>query len=324
MKFHGYKSFCAMAVLLLTAAAARAQSPVDPALPVYQRAEGLKGTITLAGSDTISQVASIWGSSFEQLYPEVKVNVEVRGSANAAASVVNGTADFGLLSRQITEQEVKAFHDKFGYLPTVLTPALESIAIYVHKDNPIESLTLTQLDAIFSKSLKRGAAKTAMTWGDLGVTGKWAAVPIACQGRKNDTGSQVYFQTAILGGGEFRTDIGQHASNLDLVKAISADQRSVGFAGTIHAIPEVKTVPIAWREGTPAVDIATQGYPLVRPLQVIVNNPPEGQMAAPQKEFLKFVFSQRGQQDVILGGFIPVTARPAQIALDAIGVKTLN
>lgn len=324
MRLQRINRVCAWAAFALVASVAWGQSSIDPALPVYPRVERLSGKITMVGSSTISQLAAIWGDSFKNLYPDVDVDVEVKGSVNAVAAVINGEANFGLLSRPITEAEVKAFHDKFGYLPTLLTPSLEPIAIYVHKDNPIESLSLEQIDAIFSKSLKRGAPKTAATWGDLGLTGKWATMPVTCQGRKDETGSQVFFQMAVLGGGEFRDGITQNATNIEMIKAIASDPRAVGFAGAHFAVPEVKAVPVTFRQGDVAFAVHDINYPLVRPLHIVVNKSPQAPLSDLDREFIKFIFSQRGQQDVVIGGFVPVPARPAQVALDAVGLSTLN
>ena len=179
MKFHGMKCLLSLTALVAVMATqiSVAEEAVDPALRIYSRTDAVKGKLTLIGSNTMSQVGAVWGSSFQRLYPDVEIDIQVKGSANAVGSVIDGSADIGLLSRSIHEDEVRAFHGKFGYVPTILTPVLEPQAIYVHKDNPIKSLSLSQLDAIFSKSLKRGAAKTAMTWGDVGVTGKWASAP---------------------------------------------------------------------------------------------------------------------------------------------------
>lgn len=313
----------ASAVFIL-AATGRAQSPVDPTLPVYQRVDGLKGTIVLTGSDTMSQVAARWADGFRQLYPEVEVRVEVQGARAAVTSVQTGAATFGLLSRQITEQEVKGFYDAKGYVPTVLTPALDPLGVFVHKDNPITGLSLAQLDAIFSTSLKRGAPKTAQTWGELGLGGQWGQLPIVCQIHMPDGGSQMFFQSAVLGGGQFRTDAIVNKSNLDLVKSIAADPRSIGFTGASFASPDIKAVPIAWRDGEPGIDVHTNGYPLVRPLQVVVNNPPQGQMPLLQTEFIKFIFSARGQQDVVISGFLPVPSRVALQSINAVGGAVLN
>lgn len=329
MKLLKAKTLLSLAVLLTTASVSLAEAPqsqsaVDPALQVYSRTQGLKGKLTLIGSNTMSQVGAIWGDGFRRLHPDVQVEIQVKGSANAVGSVIDGSATFGLLSRNINEAEVKAFHGKFGYVPTILTPVLEPQGIFVHKDNPVKSLSLSQLDAIFSTSLKRGEKKTAKTWGDLGVKGEWAKVPVMARGRSATTGSQVFFQSAILGGGDFRPDMVAHESNPDLIGAIGKDHRSIGFAGSTFDNPEVKLVPIAWQTGEVAVDVSHTAYPLVRRLQLVVNNNPSTKLDPLQMEFIKYIFSKSGQQDVVIGGFLPVPAGAAQIALEAIGGKTLN
>lgn len=329
MKVHGAKALLSLAVLLSTVSMAVGQTPmvqnsVDPTLPVYERAGDLTGELTFTGSNTMSQVAATWGEHFRRIYPDVKINIQIAGSANAVTSVVEQTSDIGLLSRSITEDEVRGFHGKFGYVPTILTPVLEPQGIFVHKDNPVESLSLSQLDAIFSTTLKRGEKKVATTWGDVGVPGKWASVAIAPQGRSLTTGSQVFFNSAILGDGEFRSEMVSHESNPQLIGAISKDARSIGFAGSTFDNPDVKLVPISWRTGEPAVDVHNSSYPLVRRLQLVVNNNPQKPLTPLQAEFIKYVFSRSGQRDVVISGFLPVPSGAANIALQAIGEKTLN
>lgn len=323
MKVFGMKSCLGLAMLLI-ASTATAQTGVDPGLQVYPRVEGVKGNVVMIGSYTMSQLGAVWADSFRQLYPDVEIKIEPKGSSHAVKAVIDGDATFGLLSRSITEAEVKAFHDKYGYLPTVVTPSLEPIAIYVHKDNPIESLDLAQLDAIYSKSLKRGAPKTATTWGDLGLSGSYTTMPITCEARKDETGSQVFFQAAILGNGEFRDGMHNHVSNADLVKAVATTPGAIGFGGTSFATPAVKMVSLKIRQEDPAISVHEANYPLVRPLQMVINRPPQKQLPSVDREVLKFIFSQKGQQDVILAGFVPVPARAAQIALDAVDLRTLN
>ncbi|MCA8999580.1 MAG: substrate-binding domain-containing protein [Planctomycetaceae bacterium] len=324
MRFRGTKILMSAASLLFAVTTMAADSVIDPSLPNYQRVNGLSGKLVLVGSDTMSQVAARWADGFQQYYPNVQIEIQVQGSRNAVASVQTGQASFGLLSRQINEQEVRDFHAARGYVPTVLTPALEPLAIFVHKDNPIQSLTLAQIDAAFSTSLKRGEKKTARTWGDLGAQGQWAQVPVIPQVRSSDTGSQVFFQAAILGNGQFRPDAQAHGDNLDLVKAVATNHGGIGFAGSGNATPDVKMVPLSWQTGMPAVDAQTPGYPLVRPLQIVVNNPPNGDLPPLQSEFLKFIFSSRGQQDVVLTGFLPVPSKVAQKSLNAVGEAILN
>lgn len=322
MKMHGWKFVLALTALM---GAAQAQGTVDPGLNPYRiPMEPVRGKISLIGSDTMSHIAAVWADNFRKANPGIEIDIQVKGAVNAVPAVMNGEATFGLLSRPITQEEVVAFNEKFGYPPTVLTPSLEPLAIFVHKDNPIKSLTLAQLDQIYSTSLRRGAKQTAMTWGDLGATGEWAKVAIVPMGRSDTTGSQVFMQQAVLGGGDFRKDLISIKNNLELVQTIGKTAGSIGFVGSTYQIAEVKAVPISWRDGEPAFDITTAGYPLVRPLQIVVNHPPQKELPVEQQEFLKFIFSQQGQQSVIISGFMPVPARPAQIALEAVGVKSLN
>lgn len=323
MILKGMRNLFVFAAALLSVSTAWAQKeiPVDPGLHIYQRVDSLGGTLRLNGSETISQLAGHWMEDFRKLYPGVSIKIEVQGARNAVPAVVGGQAEVGLLSREITAEEVQQFQAKFGYPPTVLTPAGEAIAIFVHKDNPIQSLTLAQLDAIYSTTLKRGAPKAALTWGDVGVQGNWASQPIACQGRGDDTGSQVYFQRGVLGGGQFRPGITSHESNLDMVKAIGRTPTAIGFAGAMYDSPDVKAIPLAWKEGAAACDCQSPNYPLLRPLQLVVNKNPQQPLSPLEHEFIKYLFSRSGQQQVMISGFVPIPARPAEMALNAIEAK---
>jgi phosphate transport system substrate-binding protein len=321
----------ALSLLTLFVLGAPGNSPVfgqamlDPNLPVYRPVASLQGELNLAGSNTMSHVAATWADSFRQFYPDVTINITITGSREAVTTVQGGTAHIGLLSRSITADEVAAFQAAKGHAPQVLTPCSERIAIYVHKDNPIRGLTLEQVDGIFSTTCQRGAKEPIRTWGQLGFPGAWATQPVMARGRSGDTGSQVYIQEAVLLGGEFRKDMADHPDNLSLLDAITNDPRSVGFAGLCYDNPNVRTVPIAIQAGTPhvAVDSAEADagqYPLLRPLQLVVDPDPAQPLPAAEAEFIKYVFSRLGQEDVIKSGFQPIPSRPANIALDSVGL----
>lgn len=316
----------AVGLTLWIASTAHAQTVVlDPNLPVYRPVSSLQGELRLAGSNTMSHVAAVWAAGFRQFYPDVKISINITGSREAVTSVANGQAQLGLLSRSITAEEVADFQKKLAHPPQVLTPCLERMAIYVHKDNPIKGLTLAQIDAIFSNECKRGEPAPIRTWGQLGFPGAWAQQPVVPQGRKDDTGSQVFFQEAVLLGGTYRSDMQNHSDNLTLLNAIVTDPRSIGFAGLCYDNPSVRTVPVAITAEGPYVGIdspeADSGmYPLVRPLQFVVNHDPAKGLPAVQAEFIKYVFSRLGQEDVIKSGFQAIPARPANIALDAVGL----
>jgi phosphate transport system substrate-binding protein len=240
-----------MAVLALVASSAfvMAEEYLDPQLPAYRPVDKLEGKISLIGSDTMSQVVAVWKDSFKKFYPGVEVTIAVKGATNAIPSVLKGEATIGMLSREATHEEIEAFTAEKKYAPKLLVPSLERIGVYVSECNPIESLTLAQVDAIFSTTRKRGEAKDYKTWGDLGVTGSMAKEKITLRGRSNTTGSQSFFQTVVLQGGEFHKEMIPAKSNLTLVKEIAADPTAIGFSGEIYQIPGIRAVPIAVKDG---------------------------------------------------------------------------
>lgn len=312
-----------------TARPVAAQSPLDPSLPPYRAEEKLSGKLTLAGSYTMSQVASVWADSFRQMHPGAEIDVQVIGSVGSVNAVNAGEAHIGLLSRSILRSEVQDFQREHGHSPVVLTPMHESIGVFVHKDNPIKGLTFEQLDAIFSFTLRRGASKPAATWGDLGLKGEWASKPIQVRGRRQATGVQVYFQEVVLAGGEFRPDIKEVLSNNEMLQAIAANPNAIGFAGATYSDPNAKMVPLAIEKGQPyvaeaSIESSRGQYPLVRPLQLVLNQEPGQPLPALEAEFVKYVFSRFGQEDVVRSGMHPIGALPANLALDQIGLGTVK
>jgi phosphate transport system substrate-binding protein len=298
---------------------------LDPNLPIYRPVERIKGELKLGGSNTLSHVAAVWIASFQEFYPDAKITIEVKGSRAAIDDVKAGKADIGLLSRRVREDEIDSFQETFGYPPTVLTPCLERTAIYVHKDNPVKGLTLAELDAIFSTECKRGAKEPYRKWGQLGLKGSWASRPIVVHGRTMDTGSQVFLQEAILLGGAMREDIVAHQSNIDIIQDIAKNPAAIGFAGLSYATPEVRAVPLALAEGEDYIAIdspeADRGaYPMVRRLQLVVKHDPKLELRPIEREFIKYVFSTQGQEDVVKAGFQAIPAQPALVALDAVGL----
>lgn len=306
---------------------ARSDGPalLDPNLSIYRPIERIKGELKLGGSNTLSHVAAVWIASFQEFYPDAKITIEVNGSRSAIEDVKAGKSDLGLLSRRVREDEIESFQTALGYPPTVLTPCLERTAIYVNKNNPVKGLTLAELDAIFSSECKRGAKEPCRKWGQLGLKGGLASRPIVVHGRTKDTGSQVFLQEAVLLGGAMRDDMKAHESNIDIIQEIAEDPAAIGFAGLSYATPEVRAVPLALAEGEDYVAIdspeADRGaYPLVRRLQLVVKHDPKQKLRLIEREFIKYVFSTQGQEDVVKAGFQAIPAQPARVALDAVGL----
>lgn len=306
--------------------AATAEIPLlDPNLPYYRPVEKLSGELKLGGSNTMSHVASSWIISFTEFYPDVDISVDVIGSRQAVEAVEQEKAQIGLLSRTISKEEVESFNKVHGYSPTVLTPCLERTAIYVHKNNPIKGLTLAQLDAAFGAECKRQAKEPCRNWGQLGLAGKWGKLPITLHGRTFDTGSQVFIQEAVLLGSSIREDMVSHKTNIEIVNAVAKDEGGIGFGGLSYATSDIKTVPLAFTEGQEFVAIdspeAAMGYyPLVRRLQLVVKHDPKQELKPVEREFIRYVFSRLGQEDVVKAGYQAIPARPARVALDSVGL----
>ncbi|MEZ6057506.1 MAG: phosphate ABC transporter substrate-binding protein [Planctomycetaceae bacterium] len=328
LKF-GTRMLWALGVVMTLSSTLMAQVPLDPDMPTYRPVSSLKGELRLTGSSTMANVASVWAASFRQFYPEVKITIQTTGSRAAVASVLESSADIGLLSRSINKEERDLYLKARGSEATVVTPCLERIGVYVHKDNPIRGLTLAQIDGIFSEDCKRLNDKPIRTWGQLGFPGAWATQPVMVHGRDDDTGSQVFMQEAVMLGGTVRKDIKTHASNNEMMKGIAADPRSVGFAGHSYETQNVRSVPLSIRPEGPYVAIDSEEadhgqYPLMRPLQLVIDHVPGKELPEIEREFIRYVFSSRGQEDVIKAGFQGISGKPAHIALDSIGLNVVH
>ncbi|MCA8974978.1 MAG: substrate-binding domain-containing protein, partial [Planctomycetes bacterium] len=187
--------------------ASAAQSNVDRALPTYTAVTGVSGSIKSVGSDTMNNEMTLWAEAFVKMYPNVKVEIEGKGSTTAPPALVEGSSTFGPMSRPMKDKEIDAFEKKFGYKPTAIATSIDMLAVYVHKDNPITHLTIKQVDAIFSKGRKGGAAEDITTWGQLGLGGEWANKPISLYGRNSASGTYGYFKEKALFKGDYKDSV---------------------------------------------------------------------------------------------------------------------
>jgi phosphate transport system substrate-binding protein len=317
--------FLALAVPAAGPSRAAAQVKVDKDLPAYQAVRGVAGQMSSVGSDTMNNLMTLWGEGFQKRYPRVVLAVEGKGSATAPQALIEGTAAFGPMSREMKASEVDAFEKKFGYKPTQLPVAIDMLAVYVHRDNPIRGLTLQQLDAIFSKTRKGGYPNDIRTWGDLGLEGSWKDKPISAYGRNSASGTYGYFKEHALFGGDFKDSVKEQPGSSSVVQSVGRDKYAIGYSGIGYLTSEVRAVPLAARsdeEYVPAEpDHAYTGdYPLARRLLLSLNYRPGMQLDPLRREFVRYVYSKDGQQDVIKDGYFPVTARMAAAALGSIGV----
>jgi phosphate transport system substrate-binding protein len=315
-------------VALLVAGVAVADSPVpiDPKLPAYEPVAGVSGNIKTVGSNTMDNLLSYWQEGIKRFYPNVTVETEGKGSNTAPPALAKGTATFGPMSRPMKSAEKDTFEKEVGYKPTELPASIDMLAVFVHKDNPVKSLSLQQIDAIFSKTRKGGYEKDVTTWGDLGLTGEWAAKPISLYGRDSASGTYVYFQEHALFKGEFKGSVNEAPGASNVVNSVAQDKFGIGYSGIGAATSDVRAVPIAGDAKSEAVAPVLQNaysgdYPLSRYLYLYVNHKPGTPLDPLRREFVRYVFSREGQEVVVKAGFYPVTSDIAEKALKAVGIN---
>lgn len=302
---------------------AAAPTEVDAALPVYVAASGVSGNISSVGSDTLANLMTLWAEEFGKLYPNVNIQIQAAGSSTAPPALTEGTSNLGPMSRKMKDNEIDDFEGKYGYKPTAVPVAIDALAVFVNKDNPIKGLSLPQVDAIFSSTLKCGHPSEIEAWGDAGLTGGWAGKPIQLYGRNSVSGTYGFFKETALCKGDYKSNVNEQPGSASVVQAVTTSSNGIGYSGIGYTTSGVRAVPLSAKEGAPFVEAtgenATSGaYPLSRFLYVYVNKKPNEPLAPLEREFLKMVLSKTGQQVVVKDGYIPLPASAAQKALGLI------
>jgi phosphate transport system substrate-binding protein len=295
-------------------------------LPKYEPAQGVSGNIKSIGSDTMNNLMALWAGGFRKFYPAVQPEIEGKGSSTAPAALISGTANFGPMSRKMKPSEIDQFQARFEYKPTELETAIDALAVYVNKDNPLKGLTLPQVDAIFSSTRKLGLESEIRTWNEVGLDGDFDKQPISLYGRNAASGTYGFFKEHALGGGDYKDSVKEQPGSSSVVQGVSTDKFGMGYSGIGYMTPGVRAVPLAVAEGeafvTAKPDHAYSGeYPLSRSLNVAINYQPGGELDPLRREFIKYIFSQEGQQEVIKDGYFPVTAEMARKQLQSVGIS---
>ncbi len=309
---------CTAALLTIAATGpASAQAlKVDKKLKNYQTVGGVSGNLNSIGSDTLNNLLTMWAEGFRKKYPNVNVQIEGKGSSTAPPALVAGTAQLGPMSREMKSSEIDAFKKKYGYEPTKVAVAIDTIAIFVNKDNPVKSLSLEQVDAIFSKNRKRGYPKDITTWGQLGVTGKMASQPISLYGRNSASGTYGFFKEHALDKGDYKDIVKEQPGSASVVQGITKDKNGMGYSGIGYRTSGVKILALSEKEGGPAFEATYENalsnkYPLSRFLYIYIAKDPKKPLPKLTEEFLKFALSKEGQEIVVKDGFLPLTAEMA-------------
>ncbi|MCY3803129.1 MAG: phosphate ABC transporter substrate-binding protein PstS family protein [Gammaproteobacteria bacterium] len=314
-----------IAFLLLLAMSVSAEVKVDPKLGEYAATSGVSGNLSSVGSDTLANLMTLWAEEYKRFYPNVNIQVQAAGSSTAPPALTEGTSNLGPMSRKMKNKEIAAFEKKFGYKPTPVPVAIDALAVYVHKDNPIKGMSITDVDAIFSSTRKCGGRADLNTWGDLGLQGDWTKRDIQLFGRNSVSGTYGYFKKKALCKGDFKPTVNEQPGSASVVQSVSSSLNGIGFSGIgyktsgVRAVPLSKTAEQDRIEATP--DNAISGkYPLARFLYVYVNKAPGKPLSPLESEFIKMVLATQGQKVVVKDGYIPLPSKVASKTLTSLGL----
>lgn len=313
------------AVFSLTATGTMASS-VDPTLPAYTPTSGVSGNLKSIGSDTLNNLMALWAEGFNRAYPNVRIEIEGKGSGTAPPALIQGTAQFGPMSRPMKSAEIQEFEARFGYQPTPIRGALDALAVYVHKDNPLRCLSLRQVDAIFSKTRNGGHDKNITTWGDVGLTGEWANRPISLYGRNSASGTYGYFKEVALFDGDYKDEVKEQPGSSTVVQGVASDIGGIGYSGIGYRTADVRPLPLKADQDGECFDVSIENaasgdYPIARFLYIYVNKDPNQPLDPVRGEFIRFVYSKEGQEAVVREGYYPVNKFVADADLATFGLN---
>jgi phosphate transport system substrate-binding protein len=309
-------------------AALTAATALDANLPAYKAISGISGQLKSVGSDTLNNEMAVWAEGFAGLYPGTKIEIEGKGSATAPPALLEGASQFGPMSRPMTADEIAAFEKKYGYKVARFRVAVDALAVYVNKDNPIQCLTLQQLDQIFSSTRQGSGSSSIKTWGDVGMTDEWATMPISLFGRNSLSGTYEFFKQTALYSGEYKEAVKQQPGSAEVVQSVASDKFAIGYSGLGYKTDGVRTVPLAAFYGAKCYDTTAEAtysgkYPIARYLYIYLNKKLDEPLDPLRAEFIKYILSKDGQTLTEKGGYFPITNEIREHDLDALGISTL-
>lgn len=311
--------------LFMVAGSGLQAAEVDPAIPEYERTSGVSGNLSSVGSDTLANLMTLWAEDFKREYPNVNIQIQAAGSSTAPPALTERTSNIGPMSREMKDNEIEAFESRYGYKPTAIPVAIDALAVYVHKDNPIEGMTLQQVDAIFSSNQRCGYTQNITNWGQLAMRGQWERRDIQLFGRNSVSGTYGYFKEAALCDGDFKNNVNEQPGSASVVQSVSTSINGIGYSGIGYRTSSVRAVPIARNASSEFFDASPENsvagnYPLARFLYVYVNKAPNQPLPPLEREFVKLILSQSGQAVVLKDGYIPLPARVVSRTMENLGL----
>ncbi|MDT8282396.1 MAG: phosphate ABC transporter substrate-binding protein PstS family protein [Gammaproteobacteria bacterium] len=309
-----------IAISLLATTHASAVS-VDKEIPTYKAVSGISGNLSSVGSDTLANLMTLWAETFKRTYPNVNIQIQAAGSSTAPPALTEATSNIGPMSRKMKDKEIAAFEDRYGYKPTAIPVAIDALAVYVNKDNPIKGMSIPEVDAVFSSTRKCGGHEDIKKWGQLGVTGSMKNRDIQIYGRNSVSGTYGYFKKKALCKGDYKNNVNEQPGSASVVQSVSSSINGIGYSGIGYKTSGVRAIPLTRKAGGKFIeatpDNAVSGeYPLSRFLYVYVNKKPNQSLAPLEKQFLTMILSQQGQEVVIKDGYIPLPAKVVEKYLE--------
>ena len=278
--------------------------------PEYARKPGVAGKITSVGSDTLANLMTLWSQEFKHLYPDVKFQIQASGSSTAPPALTEGTATIGPMSRELKPSEIQAFIRAHGYPPTVIQVALDAIAIFVERRNPLPGLTLSEVDAIFSATRFCGGEESISHWSQLGVDNYGQGAPIRLFSRNSVSGTYGLFKIMALCDGDFTKTVNEQPGSASVVLSVASSKGGMGYAAYGYKTAGVRALPLGENaaEFIPlnVETVREQQYPFTRFLYLVINKSPDEPLPTLVREFLTFVLSDTGQKLVARDGYFPI------------------
>ena len=262
---------------------------------------GSRVAIQNKGSDTLVNVAQAWAEAYRGVNPHVAVAVTGGGSGTGISALINGTVDVANSSRKLKDSEVAQARAK-GHEPVEFVVGYDALAVYVHRANPLESLSIAQLAEIY------GDGGKATLWEHLGANFPQARDgKIVLVSRQNNSGTYEYFKEAVLGKRDFRLGTLDMQGSKDVVDLVAKTPGAIGYSGLAYASDHVKTLKVSAAESRPAVAPSVETavdltYPIARPLFMYTRGRPEGEV----KKYLDWILSDAGQSIIAEKGYAPV------------------
>ncbi len=311
--------------LLTSLSPVQAATKVDPNLSDYKKVSGVSGNLSSVGSDTLANLMTLWAEEFKRQYPNVNIQIQAAGSSTAPPALTEATSNLGPMSRKMKSKESASFENKHGYKPTAIPVAIDALAVFVNKDNPVKQLTIPQVDAIFSKNRKCGFETDIKKWSDVGLSGKVGNSAIQIYGRNSVSGTYGYFKKHGLCKGDYKDSVNEQPGSASVVQSVSTSVNAIGYSGMGYKTSGVRPLALAKKPGMDYVAANTENaitgsYPLSRFLFVYVNKKPGQPLPPMEREFIKMVLSKVGQEVVVKDGYIPLPAKVAQKYIKALSL----